>query len=132
MFIIDDFVDYELLADLTSAPLYNEIMDTKVFKRLQDISFLGAIDYTSRNKKRHNRYNHSISVGTLALYYATLMQLSDYESRHLVLAALLHDIGHGPLSHSMEPAFQKDMGFLTILYRMISSKANQNLVKSFI
>jgi len=106
----DEFTDEELLNTLISIPLYSEIISTKTFKRLKGISFLGAIDYLSKNKKRHNRYDHSVSVGTLALHYATLKQLNEYETKHLVTAALLHDIGHGPLSHSMEPAFARRYG----------------------
>jgi HD superfamily phosphohydrolase len=106
----DEFTDSTLLALLLKNSLYSEVISTKTFKRLKNISFLGAIDYTSRHKKRHNRYDHSISVGTLALHYARLKQLDEYEANHLVVAALLHDVGHGPLSHSMEPVFQKRYG----------------------
>lgn len=110
MNVFDEFIDRELLVKLLDTPLYSEIIATKTFKRLKDISFLGAIDYIYKNLKRHNRYNHSISVATLALHYATLKQLSDYETKHLVVAALLHDVGHGPLSHSMEYAFLQRYG----------------------
>lgn len=106
----DKFIDEKLLSLLLSDSVYYEIISSKIFRRLKDISFLGAIDYTSHNKKRHNRYEHSISVGTLALHYATLKYLNKYETKHLVIAALLHDLGHGPLSHSMEPHFQKRHG----------------------
>jgi len=106
----DEFVDATLLALLLDSSLYSDIISTKTFKRLKNISFLGAIDYTSYNKKRHNRYDHSISVATLALHYATLKHLDEHETKHLVIAALLHDVGHGPLSHSMEPVFQKRYG----------------------
>jgi len=110
MNIVDEFIDETNLNMLFTNTMYREIISTKTFRRLKDISFLGAIDYLSKNKKRHNRYNHSISVGTLALYYSRKKQLNQYETNHLVIASLLHDIGHGPLSHSMEQAFYEKYG----------------------
>lgn len=104
------FAHVDLLSDLLRHPIYRAIIRSKTFSRLKGISFLGAIDYITAAHKRDNRYNHSLSVGALALLYARLRSLDRIDQDHLVAAALLHDIGHGPLSHSMEPVFNEKYG----------------------
>lgn len=96
--------------ELFDHPIYSAIIRSKTFERLKGISFLGAIDYITDKHKRDNRYRHSLSVGALALLYSRLRNLSRIDQDHLVAAALLHDIGHGPLSHSMEPVFTAKFG----------------------
>lgn len=103
-----DSLKEALLDKLYSNNLYHEIIKSTIFERLKDISFLGAIDYLYENK--HTRYEHTLSVATLALRYAEIKKLSCEDEKHLVCAALLHDIGHGPLSHSMEPLFKRVFG----------------------
>jgi uncharacterized protein len=86
-----------------------EACATEAFRRLRDISFLGAVEKNPR-MLRHNRFDHSVGVAYLAQYYATKIGLSEESRRTVVLAALLHDIGHAPLSHSLEPLFVKEFG----------------------
>jgi hypothetical protein len=89
---------------------YIKIISSKAFARLKGISFLGAIDYarkSSLKKLERSRYKHSIDVANLALYVAQERNYSVELTRHLVVAALLHDIGHSPLSHSVEPYTKK-------------------------
>ncbi|CAB9539062.1 hypothetical protein [uncultured Gammaproteobacteria bacterium] len=104
-----DLIDEELLNNLFSEDLYKEIIESRTFCRLKKIHFLGAIDYLYKqnNRKTYTRYTHTLSVATLALKYAQLGKLTVSAERYLVCAALLHDIGHAPLSHSMEPSFKK-------------------------
>ncbi|MDO8875121.1 MAG: HD domain-containing protein [Pseudolabrys sp.] len=97
-------------------PLYQELIGASAFRRLADIRFLGAIDYlihpTGRQftRRRHTRLEHTLGVAHLALTYSRLMGLSNRDEELLVSAALLHDIGHAPLSHSVEAAFNKHFG----------------------
>ncbi|MGJ0376918.1 HD domain-containing protein [Aliarcobacter cryaerophilus] len=97
----------ELMKEIKKDPLFQDIINSKTFNRLKYIAFLGAIDYLYKNKKRHTRYEHTLSVASLALKYAKLKFLKEEDKKYLICAALLHDIGHGPLSHSMEPSFKK-------------------------
>ena len=101
--------------------LYREIIESKTFKRLKDIHFLGAIDYLYTNKKKHTRHEHTLSVATLALRYSQIKKLKFDDEKYLVCAALLHDIGHGPLSHSMEPSFKK-------LFKLSHHIAGMNII----
>jgi hypothetical protein len=97
-------------------PLYQKLINSSAFQRLADIRFLGAIDYfihpTGRQftRRRHTRLEHTLGVAHLALTYSRLTGLSDAEEALVVCAALLHDIGHAPLSHSIEGAFKKHFG----------------------
>ena len=85
-------------------------------QRLKGIGFLGAIDYVkSPNglqsyRRRHSRFDHSVGVTELALLYTELAGVGCEESRVLAAAGLLHDVGHGPLSHTLEPVFQDVFG----------------------
>ncbi|SFC07599.1 HD domain-containing protein [Pragia fontium] len=94
--------------------IFKQIIDTPAFERLYDISFLGAIDYTFKNKlskENRNRATHSIYVASLANYIATNRNYDDDLRINIVVAALLHDIGHLPLSHSAEPYVKKMFGY---------------------
>jgi hypothetical protein len=90
-----------------------ELVASRPVQRLRHIGFLGAIDYLvhgngqAPHRRRHNRFDHSVNVALLALRYAIQRNLSDEETRLLTAAALLHDVGHGPLSHTLEPTFEK-------------------------
>lgn len=97
-------------------PFLAELAHTRPLQRLKSIGFLGALDYirqsngTDFHRRRHNRYDHSLGVAELALLFADIRGLGRYESRVLAAAGLLHDIGHGPLSHTLEPVFNANFG----------------------
>lgn len=94
---------------------FSSILDSEAFKRLYDISFLGSLDYRKVNlknkKEERNRAHHSLHVAALALFVSEKRNYSKNLSKHLVAAALLHDIGHPPFSHSAEPSIKKQLGF---------------------
>ena len=96
-------------------PVFVELIQSDALQRLRRIHFLGAIDFLFHPNgkpgcRRHNRFDHSLAVGRLADQYCRWMGLADRERLHLVAAALLHDIGHPPLSHSLEPLFRERFG----------------------
>jgi hypothetical protein len=99
-----------------SDPLVGALLSTRALRRLSGIGFLGAIDYVrhgsgrSGHRRRHNRLEHSISVAWLADIYAREADLPHDRRRLLLSAALLHDVGHGPLSHTLEPVFEAEFG----------------------
>ncbi|HVY82308.1 MAG TPA: HD domain-containing protein [Steroidobacteraceae bacterium] len=94
----------------------NELVAAEPVQRLRRVGFLGAVDYLvhgnghAPHRRRHNRFDHSVNVALLALRYALLRELSSEETRILTSAALLHDVGHGPLSHTLEPVFRSLFG----------------------
>lgn len=97
--------------------VFRELINTRAFRRLENIRFLGGIDYLLvrapngvTGNTRYTRYQHSVGVAWLALLYSETVELCSKERDLLTAAALLHDIGHAPLSHSMEPVFLKEFG----------------------
>lgn len=100
------------IIDLKKNVHLKEIIKSEAFCRLENISFLGAIDYTYNKKnKSNNRKVHSLYVAALANYIATERGYSKELKQSLIIAALLHDIGHPPLSHSIEPFLKKEIGY---------------------
>jgi uncharacterized protein len=97
-------------------PLVASLLSLPSLRRLAGIGFLGAIDYLRHgsgragHRRRHNRLEHSVGVARLADIYARDAGLSDDRRRLLLCAALLHDVGHGPLSHTLEPVFSEEFG----------------------
>lgn len=81
------------------------LIDTPEFQRLRHIKQLGLALYTFQGAE-HSRFTHSL--GVMHLMTRVLDQLG---KRHRItpeervaarVAALLHDIGHGPFSHVIE------------------------------
>lgn len=108
--------DYWDKANDFDDPFLARLAESVAVTRLKDIGFLGAIDYVrfgnekQNDRQYFNRYEHSLGVAFLALTYSKAKNLSEYDSRVLASAGLLHDIGHGPLSHTLEPIFKKKFG----------------------
>jgi uncharacterized protein len=89
-----------------------QLLSTKAIRRLQGITFLGAIDYLQPgngaqvHRRRNNRFEHTVGVARLVAAYCSANGAPLQTRRSLLAAALLHDVGHGPLSHSLEPVFK--------------------------
>ena len=84
-----------------------ELIDTKVFQRLRRIRQL-AMAFLVYPGALHTRFDHSIGVMHVAgricdrLQEANPDRIKDDDIALVRLAALLHDIGHGPFSHVSE------------------------------
>ena len=98
-------------------PLLLELIETPAFQRLKNVRFLGAIDYRlvprpngKPRATRYTRYEHSIGVMRLAQSYCDVRDLRPVDRRLASVAALLHDLGHPPFSHSMESVFKEEFG----------------------
>jgi HD superfamily phosphohydrolase len=79
------------------------IVDSRYFQRLRHIKQLGFAEY-SFPSATHNRYIHSLgAMHTASLAYQSIFSSQNPRLRAVLrLAALLHDVGHGPLSHTTE------------------------------
>src|SRR5690554_2491788 len=88
-----------------------ELIGTKEFQRLRRIRQLGTT-YLTFHGAEHTRFNHSLGVYEVMRRIVENMEKIeswDEEERLVSLsAALLHDIGHGPFSHSIEKVFHTD------------------------
>ncbi len=97
-----------LRRDDPSEALLIQLIDTPEFQRLRRIRQLGPASFTFHGAEA-SRFTHSIGVMQVARRAFDALTLS-YEEllphRTTVLcAAMLHDIGHGPFSHTCEDIF---------------------------
>lgn len=92
-------------------PLIWELIDTKEFQRLRRIRQLGTT-YLTFHGAEHSRFGHSLGVYEIVRRIIDVFDGRDgwdAEKRLLALAtALLHDVGHGPFSHTFEKVFHLD------------------------
>ena len=88
-----------------------ELIDTPVFQRLRRIKQLGAASLLFHGAEA-SRFTHSIGVFCIARkIYKRLVESNPnfYVNKYVLYgAALLHDLGHGPLSHTSEKIFDHD------------------------
>ena len=86
-----------------------ELIDTVAFQRLRRIKQLGAASLLFHGAES-SRFTHSIGVFCIArkIYKRLIESKSSFCENKFVLygAALLHDLGHGPLSHTSETIFK--------------------------
>ena len=81
-------------------------LDSKEFQRLRRIRQLGG-DFQVYPTAEHSRFSHSLGVYEIVRRMVTevktlCVELTEYEKVSVMLAGLLHDVGHGPFSHAFE------------------------------
>lgn len=85
-----------------------DLIGTREFQRLRRIKQLGTTFLTFHGAE-HSRFNHSLGVYEIVRRITENFKGREYwheDKRLLVLvASLLHDLGHGPYSHSFEKVF---------------------------
>jgi HD superfamily phosphohydrolase len=79
-----------------------DLMETLELQRLNAIRQLG-LTYLTFPGANHSRIEHSLGVYHIANRIAKHLNLDEHERNLVCCAALLHDIGHGPFSHTLEP-----------------------------
>lgn len=81
------------------------LIDASEFQRLRRIRQLGLAHFAYQGAE-HSRFTHSLGVMHLATRILAKLQneyaISDEDKTAVRVAALLHDIGHGALSHALE------------------------------
>lgn len=87
--------------------LIRDLIDAPAFQRLRHIRQNGVTNLVFPGAE-HSRFTHSIGVAWTAskmldaIERNSSQQLSNQVREDTILAALLHDLGHGPFSHTME------------------------------
>lgn len=79
-------------------------IDSPSFQRLRHIKQLGMGDFIFPGAV-HTRFNHSLGCCYVASQIAQKIKLPPEEHQLIMIACLLHDIGHGPFSHAFEDLF---------------------------
>ncbi len=79
-------------------------IDSTPFQRLRHIKQLGLSDSIFPGAV-HTRFNHSLGCAYVAGLISAHIQLPVEERQAVMIACLLHDIGHGPFSHTFENIF---------------------------
>ncbi len=93
-------------------PLELEIVDTLPLQRLRRIKQLPGSEYVYPGAM-NTRFEHSLGVMHLAgLMGKRISEQSGDDDIVTILrvSGLLHDIGHGPFSHSFEPLLKESLG----------------------
>ncbi len=95
--------------DVPLTPRIRQIIDSAEFRRLAQISQLGLVSLVYP-AAHHTRFEHSLGVYRMALLY--LRQLAHdprfaeaivpEDAQLLLVAALMHDLGHWPFCHPIE------------------------------
>ena len=87
-----------------------DVIDNPVFQRLRRIRQLAGAHLVYPGAQ-HSRFEHSLGTMHIASQAASILEEKGYltpdNMKNLRLAALLHDIGHGPFSHLFEEVLQK-------------------------
>lgn len=90
-----------------------EIIEHPYFQRLRRIRQLGLTDFVYPGAL-HTRFHHALgAMHLMSIALDTLRgkgtYIWDVEYEASLIAILLHDIGHGPLSHALETAIFKEV-----------------------
>ncbi len=115
-------IEYKLIWDCINA---------KEFQRLRRIHQLGA-NFQVYPTAEHSRFSHSLGVYEIVRRMVNEIEslstiLTEYEKITVMLAGLLHDVGHGPFSHAFEHVSEFDHEEYTAKIILENSEINKVL-----
>ncbi|WEG72944.1 HD domain-containing protein [Vagococcus intermedius] len=102
-----------------------DLINSKEFQRLRRIKQLGTTSFTFHGAE-HSRFAHSLGVYEISRQICDIFDRkysiqndpengwNDNERLVTLCAALLHDVGHGPYSHTFEGIFNTNHEAITI------------------
>ncbi|MBO6880230.1 HD domain-containing protein [Winogradskyella sp.] len=107
-----------------------DLIQHKYFQRLRRITQMG-LSYLVYPGAHHTRFHHALGSMHLMQKAVNVLRfkevtISKDEENGLLIAILLHDIGHGPFSHAMEHSLVND-----ISHEEISLRFMEELNKEF-
>ena len=98
--------------------IIDELINSTEFQRLRRIKQLCGVSMVF-HMADHTRFSHSLGAYELAREVLEKVSdvnnaLDDYEKLVFLCSALLHDVGHGPYSHSFEKIFKINHEQMTV------------------
>lgn len=102
-----------------------DLINSREVQRLRRIKQLGTSSYTFHGAE-HSRFSHSLGVYEITRRICDIFKRNypieklgkdGWDDSHRIVAlcaALLHDVGHGPYSHTFEHIFHTDHESLTV------------------
>ncbi|MCS6973388.1 MAG: HD domain-containing protein [Cyclobacteriaceae bacterium] len=109
--------------------LIEDIISHRWFQRLRNIKQLGLTDLVYP-AARHSRFQHALGAMHLMMRVLDTLRakgvvISDEEYEASVIAVLLHDMGHGPLSHALEETLLPGIPHETLSYKFMQELNRQ-------
>ena len=89
--------------------LFRDLLEVPDLQRLHSIHQLG-LAYLVYPGANHTRFEHSIGTFAVARRICAALQMDREEAKVVECAALLHDIGHLPYSHTLEFVLHNQFG----------------------
>lgn len=102
-----------------------DLLETLEIQRLNAIRQLG-LTYLVFPGANHTRLEHVLGTYHVARQIASHLELSKEETLLVSIAALLHDVGHGPFSHTLERVLEQRTGLdhMEVSKRIIVGEAD--------
>ena len=90
-------------------PFIEQLINHPYLQRLRRIKQMG-LSFLVFPSTEHTRFQHALGAMHLAHKTVSVLRnqgvpISDEEAEALFACMLLHDVGHGPFSHALEPVF---------------------------
>lgn len=103
--------------------LIYDLIEHSWFQRLRRIKQLG-LSYLVYPGAQHTRFQHVIGAMSLTFQAVEILkskgiEIAHHESESVCAAILLHDMGHGPFSHTLEGLIIKDVPHEAISLRFM-------------
>ncbi len=110
------------------------LINSKEMQRLRRVKQLGGT-YQVFQSAEHSRFVHSLGVYQVVRRMLETecldAVLSDYDKLCVMCAGLLHDIGHGPFSHSFEGVFEENHEDMTVRMILENSEVHDILSRIY-
>ncbi len=102
---------------------FTDLLSTPELQRLAMIKQLG-LGYLVFPGANHTRLEHSLGTYHIAGLIADAVGLDEHSKKEVMAAAMLHDVGHGPFSHTLEVAFKtrKGMDHMDVTQKLITGE----------
>lgn len=106
--VIKDPVHGTMQFTTTEDAWVKPFIDSANFQRLRHIKQLGLGDLIFPGAV-HSRFNHCVGCCYVGGQIAQKIGLDEKDRQLVMIACLLHDIGHGPFSHAFEGIFKEKL-----------------------